>query len=300
MARSSLPSDHTLAPRLGVLAAALLFSTGGAAIKACALTGWQVASFRSGVAALLFLALLPAARRGWTRKTLVVALAYAATLVLFARANKLTTAAHTIFLQSTAPLFILLLGPWLLKERIRRQDVGVLLALAVGFGLLLLGQPTATLSATDPLKGNLFAALAGVTWAFTIVGLRSTGRGEPGEGVAAVAAGNLLACLIALPAALPVVASHAADWAVIAYLGLVQVGLAYICLTRSLRHVPALEASLLLLLEPVLNPLWAWLLQGERPGPWVLAGGALILASTTWRAITEAAPRGAPPSGGSA
>ena len=99
------------ANRLLLLAAAFLFSTGGAAIKATALTSWQVACFRSGVAALALLALVPAARRGWTRRTLIAALPYAATVLLFVLANKLTTSANAIFLQSTAPLYLLLLGP---------------------------------------------------------------------------------------------------------------------------------------------------------------------------------------------
>jgi drug/metabolite transporter (DMT)-like permease len=55
-----------------------------------------------------------------------------------------------------------------------------------------------------------------------------------------------------------------------------------------MRHLPALEASLFLLLEPVLNPLWAWLIRGEYPGVWVLAGGAMIIAATGARAVVDA------------
>jgi drug/metabolite transporter (DMT)-like permease len=100
-----------VAARLRLLLAAVLFSTGGAAIKAATLTGWQVASFRSGVAALAVWLLVPAARGRWSRRVLAVAAVYAATMVLFVVANKLTTAANTIFLQSTAPLYVLLAGP---------------------------------------------------------------------------------------------------------------------------------------------------------------------------------------------
>ena len=109
--------------RLQLLATALLFSTGGAAIKACGLDSWQVASLRSGIAAAFVLAVVPAARRGWNRKTLAVGACYAATMVLFVTANKLTTAANAIFLQATAPLYILLLGPWLLREPLKRRDL---------------------------------------------------------------------------------------------------------------------------------------------------------------------------------
>jgi hypothetical protein len=121
--------------RLHLVLAAILFSTGGAAIKATTLTAWQVAGFRSGLAARALFLLLPDSRRGWTWRTLLVGVAYAATLLLFVVANKLTTSANTIFLQSTSPLYILILGPLLLHERIRSRDV--LFMAAVGLGLAL-------------------------------------------------------------------------------------------------------------------------------------------------------------------
>ena len=122
--------------RLEIAAAAILFSTGGAAVKAATLTGWQVASFRSGVAAIVLLAALPAARRGWNWRMVPVAAAYAATLILFVLANRLTTAANAIFLQATAPLYVLLLGPWLLHERVRRSDIFYISAVARSCTLL--------------------------------------------------------------------------------------------------------------------------------------------------------------------
>ena len=118
--------------RLLLVAAAVLFSTGGAVIKAATLTPWQVASFRSGVAALVLLLVVPEARKGWSWRVAPVGAAYAATLILFVLATRLTTAANAIFLQSTAPLYLLLLGPWLLREPIRRSDVVYILAIAAG------------------------------------------------------------------------------------------------------------------------------------------------------------------------
>src|SRR5919108_5316537 len=128
--------------RLQLIAAAVLFSTGGAAIKAANFTAWQVASFRSGVAALAIWLMTPAARRGWTGRTVLVGGAYAACLTLFVLANRLTTAANTIYLQSTAPLYLLVLGPWLLKEPIRRQEIGLLVAVALGLVLIFVGVET--------------------------------------------------------------------------------------------------------------------------------------------------------------
>ncbi|MDQ3521214.1 MAG: DMT family transporter, partial [Gemmatimonadota bacterium] len=162
-------------PRLQLLAAAALFSTGGAAIKATSLSGWQVASFRSGIAALMVLLLVPAARRLPDWRVLLVGVGYAATMILFVVANKLTTAANTIFLQSTAPLYILLLGPWLLHERIRSKDLVFMLVVALGLLPFFLGTDTASATAPDPQRGNMIAALSGVAWAGTIVGMRWLG-----------------------------------------------------------------------------------------------------------------------------
>ena len=99
-----------------IFAAAALFSTAGAAIKATALTGWQVAGLRGGIAAITLLILLPETRRHLSWRATAVGLAYAATVIPFVLANKLTTAANVTFIQATSPLYILLLGPWLLRE----------------------------------------------------------------------------------------------------------------------------------------------------------------------------------------
>lgn len=321
------PSGRALGPRLALLAAAALFSTGGAAIKAVHFAGWPVAGVRSGIAALTLLALVPETRRRPTWHMLGVAACYATTMILFVLANKLTTAASTIFLQATAPLFVLMLSPWLLGERIRRSEVLTIAAIGAGFALLVTGLPQASATAPQPLRGNLLAAGTGFTWALTILGLRSLGRGpaaageagggggpdggdrrrrgggrgeDPGSGgggaIVASFWGNVLACAVALPWALPLPASGASDWAILAFLGVFQIALAYILLSRGIGRVPALEASLLLMLEPVLSPLWAWLVHGERAGARVLAGGALILAATllnSWHDARLAARGGA-------
>ena len=268
--------------RLWVFAAAILFSTGGAAVKGNSLTSWQVASFRSLVAAIAMAILLPAARKRWTWQHLITGLAYAATLVLFVIATKLTTAANAIFLQSTAPGYLILLSPLLLKEHLRRSDVWLLLGVGTGMALFFIAAEPARESAPDPATGNLVAAFSGVAWAFAVLGLRwMARRGNDGSaGQATVIVGNLLAFAIALPPALPVTHIAARDIAVIVFLGVFQISVAYYLLTRALEHIPAFEASILLLVEPALNPVWTWLILGETPARLAIAGGAIILAST--------------------
>ncbi len=278
--------ESPLRNRLLLISAALLFSTGGAVFKAASLTGWQVASFRSGLAALVLLAALPNARRHWHWRMLPVAATYAATLILFVLANRLTTSANAIFLQATAPLYVLLLGPILLHERIRRADLFYILAVAAGLALFFVGRDPVAATAPDPPRGNLLALASGVTFALMLVGLRWHGRqGGADSGIATVAAGNLLAFVAALPMALPLHTFAVRDAAVILYLGTAQVGLAYWCLTRAIRHVPAFEATTMLQLEPAMSPVWTWLAHGERPTTWALAGGAVIVSATllnTW------------------
>lgn len=295
MIPSAVPGD-----RLRILGAALLFSTGGTVIKLTALDGWQVACFRSGVAALALAALMPRWRRDWDAARLVVGVAYAATLVLFVLANKLTTAANSIFLQSTAPLYLLLFGPLLLAERPRRADLTFGAALAVGLVLFFVGEEPAHRTAPNPLLGNVLGAVAGVTWALAIAGLRRLGtrpgRAEADAGGAAVVIGNLLAFVACLPFVFSGPAPRAIDAAIVGYLGVFQIGLAYVWMTRGIRGVPALEASLLLVLEPVASALWAWWIHGERPGTTSLVGCGLILAATvahTLRPPTRSAITGA-------
>ncbi|MGH7607866.1 MAG: DMT family transporter [Gemmatimonadales bacterium] len=273
--------------RLQVALAAALFSTGGAAIKLSALSGWGVLAVRALIAAATIVVLVPEARRGWNARAALVALAYACTTVLYVQANKLTTAASTIFLQGTSPLFILLLAPLLLGERASRRDAGYMAVLAVGMALLFVGTPRRFATAPNPLLGNVLAAGCAVTWAFTLIGYRwLTARG--GSVASAATMGNLLACLIGLVVGAGLPAAGPADWIVLAYLGVFQLGMPYVLLTRAVPRLPALDVSLVLLVEPVLNPIWAWLLHGETVSLWALAGGAVILGATLHRTGREA------------
>lgn len=278
---------HRRAP-LEIVAAAVLFSTGGAAIKATSLSGIEVGGIRSAIAALALVLFLPSARRGYTWRAAAVGLAFAGSLVLFVTANKLTTSAASIFLQSTAPLYVLLLGPWLLRERASRSDVLLMIPVVLGLALVFLGTGTAGRTAPDPFRGNLLALASGVTWAFAIMGLRWMSEHPGSSPISAAVLGNVFAALLCLPFLRSPALIPASDWAALAYLGVFQVGLAYVFLTRGVGQLPALDATILLLVEPALNPLWAWLVHGEQPTALALGGGALILGATAAKAWADA------------
>jgi DME family drug/metabolite transporter len=229
---------------------------------------------------------MPAARRNWTWRAAAIGVSYALTLVLFVTANKLTTAANAIFLQSTAPLYLLVLGPVILKERIRRVDMLTMIVIALGLACFFIGREPARATAPQPFLGNLIALGAGFTYAFTITGLRWIGSHPQAveTPMATVALGNVLAFLMAAPLAFPVHHAGVLDVAAILYLGIFQISLAYFLLGAGVRHIPAVEAGTLLLVEPALNPVWTWLLHGERPGAWAICGGVLILAASSVRA----------------
>ncbi len=278
------------ASRLRVFAAATLFSTGGAAFKLCGFTGWQVAGLRGAVAAIAVLVMVPEARRAWTWRAALVGVAYAVTTILFVQANKLTTAADAVFLEDASPLCILVLGPWLLREPVQRGDLAFLLAAAVGMTLFFVGVEPPRATATNPLLGNVLAAVSALTFALVVIGYRWLTQ-RPGGSAASVAAaavsGNMLAFVLSLPWIFPVAGGRAVDWLIVLYLGTVQLGLGYVLLSQAMPHVPALQVSLLLLLEPVLNPIWAWLIHGETPSAWSLAGGALIRGAIVVRILAQ-------------
>lgn len=268
-------------PRLYLLAAAVLWSTAGAAIKHCSLSGWQIAGGRSIVAAIVLFALSRDARQRPTKSVALVALAYSATVTLFVLANKLTTAANAIFIQDTAPLYVALLSPWLLRERASRAELLAVPVYVLGISLFF-GDKLEM----GHVQGNFVALASGLAFAFCIIGFR---RVRDGRAIAAAAWGNLFAFLYSIPFSLSADAPTTLDLGIVAFLGIFQLALAYTLFAKGLREVPAVEASLLILLEPVLSALWAYLFANETPGPYALLGGTVVLAATIWRTLASRA-----------
>jgi drug/metabolite transporter, DME family len=265
-----------LKSRLLLLAAAVLWSTAGAAIKTSGLDAFQLAGGRSLVAAaFLFLAARESRQRP-DRRVLAVACVYAATVVLFVVATKLTTAANAIFIQDTAPLWVLVLSPWLLGERPTRGELLSIPVFGLGLGLFFMDELTPGQS-----LGNLVALASGVAFALSILGLRLLRE----RGPTALVWGNAIAAAVTLPLWGRGPAATALDLGLLLYLGIFQLGLSYLAFSRGVTGTPAIEASLIVLVEPVLNPIWTFLVAGERMGPWAVAGGVVVLLATAWRTV---------------
>jgi len=264
---------------LAVAGAAILWSTGGLFIKLAPMPALAVACGRSLIAGLFYLAVLrPDLRAGrWT-----TAAAYAGCIVTFVSATKLTTAANAIFLQYTGPAYVLVLSPFLLDEPFRPID-GICVALSLaGMSLFFVVKVQ-----SGQLLGNLLAIASGVFFALAVVLLRRDAKTGRGDALPSTTLGNFLAAALTAPWALsaaPAMLSGRGA-AVLLYLGIVQLGLAYLLFVRGVRRVPAAEASLISMLEPVLNPVWVLIGVGERPGRWAIAGGAVVIAAVVVRTL---------------
>jgi len=272
--------------RLYLLAAAVCWSTAGAAVKLSTLSAWQLAAGRSLVAVLVLALALPSGRRLPSRRGALVTFAYAATVTTFIIATKLTTSANAIFLQSTAPLYVLLLSPVVLGERPSRGELLAVPVFLLGLGLFFLDQ-------LHPGQrwGNVVAMASGIFFALCILGLRAV----KDEGTSVLVWGNVVAGGFALFFAMDGPRPTTMDVGLVLFLGVFQLALAYSLFQRGLRETPAVEASLLVLLEPVLNPVWTFLLAGERPGSWALVGGTIILVATAWRTLLVSSRTSGPP-----
>ncbi|MDT5296190.1 MAG: hypothetical protein QOJ76_3070 [Acidobacteriota bacterium] len=271
-------------PILFVLAAALLWSTGGLFIKATPLGAFELSFGRSLLAALTVALLTRREGFGLNALTLGASVLYAALLLLFVVANKLTTAANAIFLQYTAPVYVLLLEPWMFKERFRRADVLVVAACIAGMSLFFVGQ-----FRPQDLEGNLAALGSGLCFALFLLLLRHP-RAAGVNRASSVIYGNLLICLVTLPSFARVAgALTMRDALIVAHLGIVQIGVAYTLFTLGIaRGVRSLDAGVVGYIEPMLNPIWVFLFLGERPSKWAVTGGSIIIAAVMAHTIALA------------
>lgn len=264
--------------RASIAAASLLWSTGGTAIKLAGVGGAYVAIGRAALAALVIFALMPGSRRRPTPPIVLTAIAYAITCTLFVFANVHTTAASAIFIQNTAPLWVLAFGRMVTRERPTRAELLSLPACLLGAGLFFVDS-----GSSGRLLGNLLAAAASFTYAMQISLYR---RLSVEDGLAASVLGNAILVVAVLPFAGSLSIDRSFILAIV-WLGVFQQAIAVTLFIRGIQGVSALEAALMTLLEPVLAPLWAFLFLGETVGPYGMVGGALILSATAARTMAR-------------
>lgn len=274
-------------PILLVVAAALLWSTGGLFIKWTELSAFELSFGRSLLAAITVA--LFTYREGFrlNRLTVLTSVLYAALLILFVIATKLTTAANAIFLQYTAPIYVLLLEPIFYKEKFRTSDLITVVACIAGMSLFFVGK----LRPQD-VSGNITALASGVCFAFYVLLLRHP-QSQKVNRASSVIYGNLLLVLITAPAGLAAFSKmNVQDAVSVVYLGVIQIGIAYTFFTLGMaRGVRSLDAGIVGYIEPVLNPIWVFLFLGERPSAWAILGGAIIITAVITHTILGAQRR---------
>jgi len=221
---------------------------------------------------------------GLNKLTAVGSLLYATLVILFVLATKKTTAANAIFLQYTAPVYLLIFEPLIYKEKFRLRDLVTVLVCGGGMTLFFVGKLR-----PEDVVGNLMALASGVTFAAYFLLLRHPSSRLVNRASTAIY-GNLLVVIFAAPwglSALPTLTQH--DALSVVYLGTIQIGLAYVLFTYAMAHgVRSLDAGIIGYAEPVLNPVWVFLVLGEKPARWALLGGAIIIVAVIVHMLLDA------------
>jgi drug/metabolite transporter (DMT)-like permease len=252
---------------------ALLWSLAGLFIKFIDWNPFAIACARSAVAALFLFAWIRKPRLTFSGPQVLAALSYSATMLLFIYANKATTSANAILLQYGEPVYVAIIGSYVLKEKPRAEHWIAFVFVALGMGLFFAGG-----IGGGSALGNAAAVLAGLTFALYAIFMRKQKDGSPMESALMAhvftAAIAFVACLF-----LPAPKLSAVSLAAIAGLGILQIGLASVLFSIGIMRVTALDASLIGVLEPVFNPVWVFLATREAPGPMALLGGGIIIAA---------------------
>ncbi|QJB56358.1 DMT family transporter [Pseudodesulfovibrio sp. zrk46] len=275
-------SDKTKAIIL-MATTALIWSSGGLAIKLVDWNPMAITGFRSGLAALtLVLLFRDKLTFRFSPIQIAAAAGYAGLLITNVVATKWTTSANAILLAYTAPVYVALLAPWLLKEKTRRSDWMFIGVTVGGMVLFFLDR----LSPTG-LLGNIVAVGTGFSYAIFTLCMRAQKDASPVE---SVILGHIITCVCGLPFMFETMPS-AESWAGLIYLGILQQGVSLALYTWAIKRLRALEAILIMMLEPIFNPIWVALGYGELPGFWAIVGGIVVIISVTLRGIRSALAR---------
>lgn len=260
-----------------IIIAALLWSTGGLFIKLISLDAYQLSFYRSIFSALTFLVLFRKKALIFNFSVFINSVFYAGILILFVVATKLTTAANAIFLQYTAPIYVLIFEPLILKTPLRKINVISVIIAFAGMTLFFVGEIS-----PSHYEGNLVALLSGICFAAFLIGIR---KSDESYRVPAIFWGNILIPVLCFNFVYPEFKIEINDLLMTAYLGIFQIGFAYAVFTYSIKRIEGIEAALIAMIEPVMNPIWVYIGYGEKPSNFAILGGLLILATISIRTI---------------
>jgi drug/metabolite transporter (DMT)-like permease len=268
-------SQHLRRARLCLLFAAVLWSLAGIFIKFLPLPPLTIVFYRSLFASLFFAFFVRRSIAVPRVALLVSAIAYTAAISAFVSANKITTAANAIALQYTAPMFVFMIVHFLFGEKITGASWISLVSGMLGIAVICAG------SAGQPdAAGVMIALLSGLLFSIYMVSLRFLKQFNPGT---LTFLNNLVCCLILLPLVGSELSLSLKEGWIVAVMGVVQLGIPYWLFSKGLEQISVQEASLIVLIEPVLNPIWVALIVGELPSGATLVGGLCIVGSLAFR-----------------
>ena len=253
---------------------AFLWSIGGLFIKLLPWHAAVICGLRSFIAAVIILVYMRCTGCRLALKNPLVwlsGLGLMGTMLLFVFANKLTTSANAIVLQSTSPLYIMVISALFFQARYSRRELVMVGVVMAGIALFFLDQLT-----PGGMLGNLLALCSGMTMALMFV--CSSRLPDDQSSMTALVAGHLGAGLAGF---LTPVEVSPQTVAAILILGVFQLGIPYILYAIAVRRCSPLSCSLLGMIEPLLNPVWVLVVLGERPGFFALIGGIIVLGTVT-------------------
>ena len=266
---------------LFVFIAGLLWSTGGLFIKLISLPAMQLAFFRCTIAAVTFGIIFRKEILLFNKLTFVNSVFYAAILITFVIATKTTTAANAIFLQSTAPIYVLIFEPIFNKTKYERINIITVAVCMVGMILFFVGK-------LEPghLEGNIIALFSGIAFAAFFLGMK---KNDPKFQHSSIFYGNILVAIISIPFLFSLETLTTSDLWMVTFLGVFQIAIAYAFFSAGLKRIYAVEASIISMIEPVLNPVWVLIGYGEVPSITAIIGGLIILGSIIIRSVITGA-----------
>lgn len=263
--------------------AALLWSSGGLFIKVLTLDAFQISFFRSAIAAITIIIISLSGKEKLRFEfdiiSVLCSLCYALILILYVAAVKLTTVANAIFLQFTAPIYLLILEPVFLKTKFEKKNLVALIFCFLGMTLFFFGKLE-----LSGIQGNLLAIGSGICFALFTLFLKWKKQIHKTENTMVyIVVGNILVCIFCFPLIMNNLMIDLTQSLILLYMGVFQIGISYIIFNEGVKYISATESMIIAMLEAILSPIWVFLGVGEVPSVYAIIGSLIILITIVWR-----------------